>query len=153
MIVYSAPLAALPLLPAAECLDISRRGARSIPTANGAWLSPSVEIVEAWIAAYRGAWKVRDMPDVARRQRDAAWERFASLYRCHVQEALWPEELHTPMPALDLFDRPRLYILDDGDDIARPPGVAPCDPDRTPRAVVRSVLVGLGAEDGGEWKP
>lgn len=43
------------------------------------------------------------------------------------------------------------YLLDDSDGI-RPPGVAPCDPDRTPRRVLRGVLVALGAEDGGEWQ-
>lgn len=57
------------------------------------------------------------------------------------------------LPRLPALDRPRLYLLDDGDGRPVHASLPPCDPERTPRRVVRGVFVAMGAEDGGEWKP
>lgn len=149
MIVYSAPLGAAPLLPPAECLDISMRGARSIPTANGAWLAPDRDLVEAWRATRHRAERSGFVAPVLLLN---GWRRFESAYRSALSA-----DLNGPTVARSKFVRllylPRLYLLDDGDGRPAHASLPPCDPERTPRRVVRGVLVAMGAEDGGEWVP
>lgn len=149
MIVYSAPLDALPFLPPDECLDVSARGARSVPPSAGAWLAPSAYIFEAWQSVLRRVTRMRLTGAARGRALADGWERFEAAYHAHLIQQIKTSNAHRFV----LASRPRVYLLDDGDGITRPPGVAPCDPGRTPRRVLRGVLVGLGAEDGGEWQP
>lgn len=148
MIVYSAPLGVSSLLPPAECLDISTRGARGTPPSAGAWLSPRLDTFETWQAANRRADRSGVLGPILRLN---GWRRFDSAYRESLLSPQREPRLEGSAFKRAILSRPRLYLLDDGDGRPVHASLPPCDPERTPRRVVRGVLVAMGAEDGGEW--